>query len=460
MDLVEELIDILSSDKVTINETILEHHSKDESHFEPVLPDVVVFPTSTEDVQKVILFAKDNKIPIVPFGVGSGLEGHAIPIHRGISVDFSQMNQIVELRPEDLIVKVQPGVTRLQLNQELNKHGLFFPVDPGADATIGGMAATNASGTQAVRYGGMKDQILDLEVVLADGRVIHTGTLAKKSSSGYHLTSLFAGSEGTLGLFTEVTLKLHGIPESMMAARACFPSVKQCVEAAVSILSAGIPIARMELVDARSIVQVNRFSGTDFPEKPSLFLEFHGNEAGNESDAQFAQELFEEHQCQEFAFEKDSLKRAQLWKARHDLAYAFLHSDPKLQTIYTDVCVPISKLTEMVEYARERIGAHGLDGAVLGHIGDGNFHTLALFDPKNREHVQKIERLNEEIVKFAFTLGGTCTGEHGVGLGKIKYQRQEHGAALDVMAGIKHQLDPDHILNPGKLLPVEKWTGV
>ncbi|KAB7704784.1 FAD-binding protein [Bacillus aerolatus] len=455
MNLLKHLTELLGPEKVTANETILEHHSKDESYFEPVLPDVVAFPESKEDVQKIVAFAKENKIPVVPFGVGSGLEGHAIPVHKGISVDFSQMNQIVELRAEDLIVKVQPGVTRLQLNHELNKHGLFFPVDPGADATIGGMTATNASGTQAVRYGVMKDQILDLEVVLADGRIIHTGTLAKKSSSGYHLNSLFAGSEGTLGLFTEITLKLHGIPESIMAARACFPTVKQCVEAAVSILSAGIPIARMELVDDRSIAQVNLFSGTVFPEEPSLFLEFHGNEAGNEADAQFVYDLFEEHECQEFTFEKDSLKRAQLWKARHDLSYAFRHSDPKLETIGTDVCVPISKLPEMVEYARTRIEKHGFDGAVLGHIGDGNFHTLVLFDPKDKEQVQKTSLLNEEIVEFAFTLGGSCTGEHGVGLGKIKYQRQEHGEALDVMAGIKHMLDPDNILNPGKLLPVE-----
>ncbi|RJS61282.1 FAD-linked oxidase C-terminal domain-containing protein [Bacillus sp. PK3_68] len=453
MNFVEKLTGLLGPEKVTVNETILEHHSKDESHFEPVLPDVVVFPTSTDDVQKIIQFAKEYKAPVVPFGSGSGLEGHAIPVHQGISVDFTQMNKIIELRPEDLIVKVQPGVTRLQLNQELNKHGLFFPVDPGADATIGGMAATNASGTQAVRYGVMRDQILDLEVILADGRLIHTGSLAKKSSSGYHLNSLFAGSEGTLGLFTEITLKLHGIPESIMAARACFPTVKQCVEAAVSILTAGIPIARMELVDDRSIAQVNAFSGTDFPEEPSLFLEFHGNEAGNEADTQFVQELLEEHQCYTFVFEKDSLKRAQLWKARHDLSYAFRHSNPKLQTINTDVCVPISKLPEMVDYARARIEAYGMDGAVLGHIGDGNFHTLTLFDPQDLEQTRKIERLNSEIVSFALSLGGTCTGEHGVGLGKIKYQRQEHGEALNVMTGIKNLLDPDNILNPGKLLP-------
>ncbi|OZI10422.1 2-hydroxy-acid oxidase [Bacillaceae bacterium SAS-127] len=455
MDIYEELLDQFGKEKVSINETILEHHSKDESYFNPVLPDIVFFPTSKEDVQSLLIYANEKKIPVVPFGVGSSLEGHAIPIHKGISVDFSQMNRIIELRAEDLIVKVQPGITRLQLNQELKKHGLFFPVDPGADATIGGMTATNASGTQAVRYGVMKDQILDLEVILADGRILHTGSLAKKSSSGYHLNSLFAGSEGTLGLFTEVTLKLHGIPESIMAARACFSSVKQCVEAAVSVLRAGIPIARMELIDARSIAQVNHYSDTNFRETPSLFLEFHGNEAGNHADAEFVQALCEEQDCEEFIFEKDSLKRAQLWKARHDLSYAFRHSDPKMKTIGTDVCVPISKLPEMVEYARTRINDHGLDGAVLGHIGDGNFHTLTLFNPEIEEQVTKTHLLNEEIVEFALSLGGSCTGEHGVGIGKMKYQQQEHGEALSIMGDIKNMLDPNHILNPGKLLPME-----
>ncbi|WP_100330072.1 FAD-binding oxidoreductase [Bacillus xiapuensis] len=455
MSIYEELAARLGKEKVTVNETELAHHSHDESYFNPVLPDVVVYPTSAEDVQALAAYANERGIPIVPFGIGSGLEGHSIPVNKGISADFSQMNKIIDLRPDDLMVKVQPGVTRLQLNQELKKHGLFFPVDPGADATIGGMAATNASGTQAVRYGVMREQILDLEVVLADGRLIHTGSLAKKSSSGYHLNSLFAGSEGTLGLFTEITLKLHGIPESIIAARACFSSVQQCVETAVSILTAGIPIARMELVDARSIAQVNQYSGTEFQEMPSLFLEFHGNEAGNQADAEFVQALCEEQSCQEFIFEKNSLKRAQLWKARHDLSYAFRHSDPKLKTIGTDVCVPISKLPEMIAYARSRIEFHGLDGAVLGHIGDGNFHTLTVFDPEVNEQVTKTHLLNEEIVAFALDLGGSCTGEHGVGIGKMKYQQQEHGEALSVMADIKKLLDPNNILNPGKLLPLQ-----
>jgi D-lactate dehydrogenase (cytochrome) len=453
MNLVNDLISLFGQEHVSINETILLQHSKDESHHEPVMPDVVVFPTCREDVQALVTYANEHGIPVVPFGVGSSLEGHSIPIHKGISVDFQYMNSIVDIRPGDLIVKVQPGVTRIHLNQELKKYGLFFPVDPGADATIGGMAATNASGTTTVRYGVMRDQVLDLEVVLADGRLIHTGSLAKKSSSGYHLNGLFVGSEGTLGIFTEITLKLHGIPEAITAARACFPDVTSCVEAAVSILTAGIPIARMELVDGRSIAQVNEYSGTDYPVLPSLFLEFHGNESGNEEDAQFVKELVKEHNCSEFVFESDSNKRALLWKARHELSLAFRHSNPKLRAMGTDVCVPISTLPDIVGYTRARIDHYGLDGAILGHIGDGNFHTLVMYDPEHSEHVVKIDKLNEEIVQYAFQLGGTCTGEHGVGIGKMKYQQKEHGEALQLMLGMKQMLDPNNILNPGKLLP-------
>ncbi|MFC3885773.1 FAD-binding oxidoreductase [Bacillus songklensis] len=453
MNLFHDLVALIGEENVSINETILLQHSKDESNHDPAMPDTVVFPTNREDVQKVVKYANEHRIPIVPFGVGSSLEGHSIPIHKGISMDFQNMNAIVEVRPQDLIVKVQPGVTRIQLNQELKKYGLFFPVDPGADATIGGMASTNASGTTAVRYGVMRDQILNLEVILADGRLIHTGSLAKKSSSGYHLNGLFVGSEGTLGIFTEITLKLHGIPESILAARACFPTVRNCVEAAISILSAGISMARMELVDARSIAQVNDYSGTDYPVLPSLFLEFHGNEAGNEEDVQFVQQLLKEHDCTDFVFESDSNKRALLWKARHELSYAFRHSSPKLRAMGTDVCVPISTLPDIVDYTRERIDYYDLDGAILGHIGDGNFHTLVMYDPENQEHVDKMEKLNEEIVKYAFRLGGTCTGEHGVGIGKIKYQQEEHGESLQIMLGVKQMLDPNNILNPGKLLP-------
>ena len=458
MTIYEELCFLIGHEKTTVNETMLKQHSGDESHHAKVEPDVVVFPESTEDVAKIVAYANEQRIPIVPFGAGSGLEGQVIPLNRGISVNFERMNHIIELRAEDLIVKVQPGMTRLRLNEELKKYGLFFPVDPGADASIGGMAATNASGTLAVRYGVMRDQVLGLEVVLADGRVIQTGSMAKKSSSGYHLNSLLVGSEGTLGIFTEITLRLHGIPEHITAARCSFPTVRHCVEAAVSILAAGIPIARVELVDARSIKQVNDFNGTDYPEAPSLFLEFHGNKAGNAEDINFVKALVAEAGCSDFLFETDSIKRTNLWKARHELHYAFHHLNPTMSILGTDVCVPISRLPGIVEFARNQLDAYELDGGVIGHVGDGNFHTLIMYDPNDPIQVSRTEQLNDEIVTYALQAGGTCTGEHGVGIGKIKFQQKEHGESLNVMIGIKNMLDPNHILNPGKVLPINKMA--
>ncbi|RXT04869.1 FAD-binding oxidoreductase [Ammoniphilus sp. CFH 90114] len=453
MKILEELRAILTEGQVTINPTVLEQHGRDESLHPPHLPDVVVFPKSAVEVSRILQYASLNHIPVVPFGVGSSLEGAVIPYEGGISMDFQLMNQIIEVRPYDFLVRVQPGVTRNQLNKELKKHGLFFTVDPGADATLGGMAATNASGTTSVRYGVMRDQVRDLEVVLADGRMIRTGGMSAKSSSGYHLNGLFVGSEGTLGVFTELTLRVYGIPEVIMAARAAFPSIGQAVDAAVSILSAGIPVARIELVDARSIRQANKHSGTDYPEKPTLFLEFHGNEAGLKQDAEFAEGLALEQDCEEFVFETDSLRRAQLWEARHNLAYAYSHGNPGKKMMLTDVCVPLSALTESVTHAGELIDQSGLDGCVVGHIGDGNFHTLVLIDASNPHEVERAEKVNAGIVEHALERGGTCTGEHGVGIGKRKYQRKEHGEALDVMKQMKQMLDPNHILNPGKVLP-------
>lgn len=456
MDIYKEMCDLIGKSKVSINETLLQHHSKDESDYEVVKPDVVVFPETKDDVVQIVEYANKHHIPVVPFGAGSGLEGQAIPIHKGISMNFERMNTIVEVRPEDLVAIVQPGVTRVQLNEELKKYGLFFSVDPGADASIGGMAATNASGTLTVRYGGMRDQILNLEVVLADGRVIQTGSLAKKSSSGFHLNGLFVGSEGTLGVFTEIALKLHGIPENIVAARCFFKTVRDSVDAAVSILTAGIPIARIELVDSRSIKAVNAYSETDYPEAPLLFLEFHGNQAGNQEDIEFVKEIVEEAGCLEFLFETDSLKRALLWKARHELNYALRHGSRELASMTTDVCVPISALSDNVEFADTQLDVLGLKGGIVGHVGDGNFHVMILFDPNSLEEIDKAKDLNRQIVNKALLSGGTCTGEHGVGLGKLKYQRQEHGEALDVMIAFKQLLDPNNILNPGKVLPINE----
>ena len=331
----------LTENQVTVNQTVRELHGRDESYHTPSLPDIVVFPETTQDVSKVMKIAQQYEVPVVPFGLGSSLEGHVIPYNHGITIDFSLMNKVLEIKEDDLLVTVQPGVTRSQLNQELKKHGLFFSVDPGADATLGGMAATNASGTTSVKYGVMRDQVRNLEVVLADGSVIQTWSLAAKSSSGYHLNGLFVGSEGTLGCFTELTLRVYGIPEHVVAARASFSTMKDAVEAVVSILQAGIPIARVELVDEASMRQTNIHSETDYEEVPTLFMEFHGNEAGLKQDIEFMRDIVEDHNCSRIDFEKDNAARNKLWEARHALAYAYIHGYPGKKMMVTDVCVPI-----------------------------------------------------------------------------------------------------------------------
>ncbi|TRY25025.1 FAD-binding protein [Brevibacillus sp. LEMMJ03] len=455
MNLTEALRQLVGHEQVSVNPTMLEQHSRDESYHRPHTPDVVVFPRNAAEVSEVVKFANSHRIPVVPFGMGTSLEGHVIPYQGGITLDFQRMNQIVEIRPEDQLVRVQPGVTRFQLNKELKKYGLFFSVDPGADATLGGMAATNASGTTAVRYGVMRDQVRDLEVVLANGQIIRTGGLAVKSSAGYNLTGLFVGSEGTLGIFTELTLRVYGIPESILAARASFPSVESAVRTAVSLLAVGIPIARVELVDRVSMEKLNRHSGTHYEEAPTLFLEFHGNEAGLQQDVQFAKDLAADHGCSGFAFETDAKGRNTLWEARHNLAYAFVHGSKGKKIMVTDVCVPLSELAGAITYAREQIEAAGVEGGLLGHVGDGNFHALLLVDPTNRDDLDKAERVNANLVDYALRCGGTCTGEHGVGVGKLKYLRREHGEALDLMRQVKQLFDPHNILNPGKKLPLD-----
>ncbi|WP_226582754.1 FAD-binding oxidoreductase [Halobacillus litoralis] len=447
-----ELRNLLREDQVSTNETILDHHSKDESYHKASRPDVVVFPESTEEVQAIIKIADAHHTAVTPFGLGSSLEGHAIPYNQGLTIDFSSMNQVLEVREKDFLVRVQPGVTRSQLNEKLKKHGLFFSVDPGADATLGGMAATNASGTTSVKYGVMRDQVQSLEVVSPDGKVIHTGNLARKSSSGLHLNSLYVGSEGTLGCITELTLRVYGIPEQIVAGRASFPSVDHAVEAVVSILQAGIPIARVELVDESSIRQVNSFNGTDYKEKPTLFLEFHGNEAGLNQDVDFAKDIVADHDCEGIQFEGDSAGRNKLWEARHNLAYAYIHGNPGRSLMVTDVCVPLSELAGAIKYGRENIETLGFEAGILGHVGDGNYHALLMVDANDSEEMKRAERFNEAIVEDALSRGGTCTGEHGVGLGKMKYMEKEHGDALHVMESIKDSLDPKGIMNPDKLV--------
>src|SRR5690606_17237582 len=393
---ITQIESILKTDQYSKSISELYRHSHDESEHPPVEPELVCFPESTEDVIAIMKIARDASIPITPFGIGSVLECQAITWTGAVSFNFERMNQTLKFSPEDLLVTVQPGITRRQLNNIINRHGLQFPVDPGADASIGGMAANNASGTTAVRYGVMRDQIVDLEVVLADGTLLHTGTKAKKSSSGYHLTGLFTGSEGTLGIITEITLKLHGIPEHTIAASCTFETPHQCAEAAHMILLSGIPVQRMEFVDAYSIGKVNAYGNYGLPEKHSLFFEFAGMKNAVEEEAALAQELMHDMNAENWRVAADSAERAMIWKALHEMAYAF-----RLQSGMTvtggDVCVPISKLPELIAYALELIAESGLEGGALGHIGDGNFHTTISYDAK--DPVQKIgaEKINEKL---------------------------------------------------------------
>ncbi|ASS74123.1 2-hydroxy-acid oxidase [Tumebacillus algifaecis] len=454
MSLAEALRTILTGpEQVSVNETVLEHHSKDVTSYHPgVTPDVVVFPTTTEEVSLVMQHADQNGIPVVPFGIGSSVEGQVVPIRGGISMDFTQMNSVLEVRAEDFLVRVQPGVTRLQLNQHLKEYGLFFPVDPGADATLGGMAATNASGTTAVRYGTMRDNVLGLTVVTADGSVITTGGLAAKSSAGYNLTGLFVGSEGTLGTFTELTLRVYGIPEYTLAARAVFPDVRSASQAAMGMMMCGVTLDRVELVDEHTVKVVNKFKGTEFTEAPTLFVEVSGNKAAVDHSFLLAQEILTEEGCLELEFDSDGAARTRMWTARHEAAFAFSASQPGKKLMTTDVCVPLSALPDAIVEARIAIDENGLDGAILGHVGDGNYHAVLVVDPENPEDMRRASHVNQEIVRFALERGGTCTGEHGIGLGKAKFLPAEHGAgAVQMMQAIKRLLDPKDILNPGKI---------
>ncbi len=449
---VDDFRALLRFDQFSTNETILNHHSRDESYHTPHQPDVVVFPESTEDVRRIVKYASEYKIPIVPFGIGSSLEGHVIPVHGGISIDMSRMNSIIEVRPDDFLIKVQPGVTKNQLNETLAKYGLFFTVDPGANATIGGMAATNASGTTTVRYGVMRDQIRSMTVVLPGGRVIETGSLAAKSASGYDLTGLFVGSEGTLGVFTELVLRVHGLPEAYIAARATFSTVHACVQASTAIVGAGIPVTRIELADEHIIEAINRYSEMNYPLSPTLFIEFQGNRGALEESVELAQDIMQDEGVIDFLFVRDEGDRRQLWEARHVAALAFRAMDKGKEQMATDVCVPISELANAVSQARETIDAAGVHGGIVGHVGDGNYHAILTLNPNDKEELERVNHVNEQIVEFALTHNGTCTGEHGVGLGKRKYQERQHGAALEVMQLIKAALDPDDIMNPGKLI--------
>jgi D-lactate dehydrogenase (cytochrome) len=439
--------------RVSTGESVLDQHAADLTYHAPHRPDVVVFPETTEEVAAVLRYADDARVPVVPFGAGTSLEGHVIPLHGGISLDLTRMSRIEALRPEDLSATVQPGVTRSQLEQAAGPHGLFFPVDPGADATLGGMAATNASGTTTVRYGGMRNHVLALEVVLAGGRVVRTGSRAVKTSAGYNLTHLFVGSEGTLGVITELTLRLHPIPETIVVARAAFPSVEAACTAAAALVGAGVPVSRCELLDATTIGALNAYRGTSFPESPYLFVELGGSETGVPGDLATARELLEDAGAAAFESESDPTARAQMWDARHNALHASLALAPGSKAMTTDVAVPISQLAAAMEHARAALDGSGLRGGIVGHAGDGNFHVAFLLDPDDAESVARAQRLNATLVEDALARGGTCTGEHGIGFGKLAYLEQEHGDLLPLLRGIKQLLDPNGIMNPGKVVP-------
>jgi D-lactate dehydrogenase (cytochrome) len=431
---------------------VREQHGRDESSFDVPPPGAVVFAQCTEDVSTVVRLACQYDCPVIPFGVGTSLEGHLLAVHGGISLDVSRMNQVLAIDAQDLTVTVQPGVTRKQLNEAVKSTGLFFPIDPGADATLGGMAATRASGTNAVRYGTMRENVLALEVVTASGGVIRTGTRAKKSSAGYDLTRLLVGSEGTLGVITEVTVKLYPLPEAVMAATCSFASLADAVNTTIQIIQLGVPIARCELLDANTVRVVNAHSKLSLREGAMLLMEFHGSPAGVQEQVDVVQGIAAEHGGQTFEWAHTPEERTRLWTARHNAYFAGVQSRPGCKAITTDTCVPISRLADaLLDSVREAQEA-GIAYFLVGHVGDGNFHMGYLIDPAIPEERELAERLNRQLVERALKLGGTCTGEHGVGLHKMDFLAQECGtSALDVMRSIKRALDPRNILNPGKI---------
>jgi D-lactate dehydrogenase (cytochrome) len=453
-DLRAQLARLLPDERrVSDGESVLDQHAADLSYHAAHRPDVVVWPQSTAEVAAVLEYADTARVPVVPFGAGTSLEGHVIPLHGGISLDLTRMNEIVALRPDDLTATVRPGVTRSQLEQAAGPHGLWFPVDPGADATLGGMAATNASGTTTVRYGGMRAHVLALEVVLAGGRIVRTGTRAVKTSAGYNLTGLFVGSEGTLGVITELTLRLHPIPEHIVVARAAFPSIESACRAAAGIIGSGVPVTRCELLDAMTIAALNAFAGTSFPESPYLFVEFGGTEAGVAGDLATTRELADDEGATAFESESDPTARARMWSARHNALMASLALAPGSKAMTTDVAVQVSELADAIEHARRALDGSGLRGGIVGHVGDGNFHLAFLLDPDDAASIAQAEALNASVVDDALARGGTCTGEHGIGFGKLGYLEQEHGDLVPLYRGIKQLFDPNGIMNPGKVVP-------
>ncbi len=444
----------LLGERLSTSAAVRELHGTDESYHRPEPPDAVAFAQSTEEVAEIVKICARHKTPVIPFGTGTSLEGHVMARYGGVSIDTSGMDAILKVNAEDLDVTVQAGVRRKQLNEYLRDTGLFFPIDPGADASLGGMAATRASGTNAVRYGTMRENVLALTVVLADGRVIRTSRRARKSAAGYDLTRLFVGSEGTLGVITEVTLRLYGIPEAISAAVCNFADVNAAVDTAILTIQSGIPVARIELLDELLMDALNKYSKLDYPVRPTLFLEFHGTEAGVREQAENVQAIAAEHGGGDFQWTSNSEERNKLWQARHDAAYACFALRPGAKGWATDVCVPISRLAECIAETKKDTDRSSLITPLVGHVGDGNFHLVLLIDPDDPEEVAEAKRLNDRLVTRALAMEGTCTGEHGIGLGKMDFLVAEHGEAVAVMRTIKMALDPENIMNPGKMVRV------
>jgi D-lactate dehydrogenase (cytochrome) len=431
---------------------VREQHGRDESSFQSPPPAAVVFAESTQDVADAVKLASEYEVPVIAFGIGSSLEGHLLAVQGGISIDVSRMNKVRSVNAEDLTVTVQAGVTRKQLNEEVKSTGLFFPIDPGADATIGGMSATRASGTNAVRYGTMRENVLGLEVVTASGEVIRTGTRAKKSSAGYDLTRLMVGSEGTLGVITEITVRLYPLPEAISAAICSFPSIEAAVRTTIQIIQLGVPIARVELLDVNSIRMVNAYSKLSLREEPMLLMEFHGSPAGVKEQAETVQEIASDHGGKAFEWATTPEERTRLWTARHNFYFAAIQSRPGCRAISTDTCVPISRLADCLLDSVKEADESGIPYFLVGHVGDGNFHFGYLLDPDNLQERELAEKLNHQLVARALSMEGTCTGEHGVGLHKMGFLVTETGAgAVDMMRTIKRALDPKNIMNPGKI---------
>jgi D-lactate dehydrogenase (cytochrome) len=441
-------------ERLSTAEAVRAQHGKGEDHFPVLPPDAVVFAETTEDVAEAVRICAAHKVPVIPFGTGTSLEGHVGAIEGGVTIDLSRMNKVIEVNAEDLDCRVQAGVTRKQINEYLRDTGLFFPIDPGADASLGGMAATRASGTNAVRYGTMRENVLALTVVLADGRVIKTARRSKKSAAGYDLTRLFVGSEGTLGVITEVALRLYGIPEAMSSAVCNYPSLEAAVNVVIATIQSGIPIARIEIVDEAQIDAINKYSGTDFAVEPTLFLEFHGSNASVQEQAEKVREISDGFGGGAFKWTTSAEERKKLWQARHDAAYASKALRKGADVWATDVCVPISRLSECIVETQNDIKRLGIIAPIVGHVGDGNFHVTLIADKNDAEEMRRANEFNERLVMRALAMDGTCTGEHGIGMGKMDFLVAEHGDAVSVMRTIKKALDPDNIMNPGKVLRV------